>query len=161
MISRDDARSWLQGPPKRPSQGPDDASVTDDYPGARLGMPRAGVGSIATFGRRLIAILIDWTLCQIIAIGIFQVPVGEGGRGSWMPLAIFAVENLILVSTTGSTLGHRLLGIGVRRLDGSFVRPQDVLIRTGLLCLAIPALVWDRDGRGLHDRGAGTVIVRR
>jgi uncharacterized RDD family membrane protein YckC len=23
----------------------------------------------------------------------------------------------------------------------------------------VPALIWDRDGRGLHDRAAGTVLV--
>ena len=35
-----------------------------------------------------------------------------------------------------------------------------VLARTFLLCLAVPALVWDRDQRGLHDRAANTVVVR-
>jgi len=25
----------------------------------------------------------------------------------------------------------------------------------------VPALFWDRDQRGLHDKAAGTVIVRR
>jgi uncharacterized RDD family membrane protein YckC len=34
-------------------------------------------------------------------------------------------------------------------------------VRTALLCLVIPAVVWDADGRGLHDKAAGTVIVRR
>jgi hypothetical protein len=29
------------------------------------------------------------------------------------------------------------------------------------VCLLIPALIWDRDGRGLHDRSIGTVLVRR
>ena len=29
-----------------------------------------------------------------------------------------------------------------------------------LLCLLIPALISDRDGRGLHDQAAGTVVVR-
>ena len=29
-----------------------------------------------------------------------------------------------------------------------------------LLCLAIPALIWDRDQRGLHDKAAQTVLVR-
>ena len=38
--------------------------------------------------------------------------------------------------------------------------PWRPLVRTVLLCLAIPALIWDRDQRGLHDRGAGTVLVR-
>ena len=35
------------------------------------------------------------------------------------------------------------------------------LARTILLCLVVPAVVWDSDGRGLHDRVAGTAIVRR
>ncbi|MFE4466652.1 RDD family protein, partial [Oerskovia sp. NPDC056781] len=29
-----------------------------------------------------------------------------------------------------------------------------------LLCLVVPAVVWDGDGRGMHDKAAGTVIVR-
>jgi hypothetical protein len=33
-------------------------------------------------------------------------------------------------------------------------------VRTVLLCLAIPAFIWDRDQRGLHDRVAGTMLVR-
>jgi uncharacterized RDD family membrane protein YckC len=33
-------------------------------------------------------------------------------------------------------------------------------VRTVLLCLVIPAFIWDRDGRGLHDKAAGTVVVR-
>jgi len=33
-------------------------------------------------------------------------------------------------------------------------------VRSALLCLVIPAVVWDRDGRGLHDTAAGTVLVR-
>jgi len=35
------------------------------------------------------------------------------------------------------------------------------VIRTVLLCLFIPAVIWDRDQRGMHDRLAGTVLVRR
>jgi uncharacterized RDD family membrane protein YckC len=26
--------------------------------------------------------------------------------------------------------------------------------------LVIPAVIWDRDGRGMHDRLLGTVVVR-
>jgi hypothetical protein len=36
-----------------------------------------------------------------------------------------------------------------------------VLLRTVLMCLAVPALIWDRDGRGLHDRTARCVVVLR
>ena len=45
-------------------------------------------------------------------------------------------------------------------LDTGRVNPLRALLRTVLLCLAIPALIWDRDGRGLHDRLARTVEVR-
>ena len=40
------------------------------------------------------------------------------------------------------------------------VLPLQALARTVLLCLFLPAVVWDRDGRGLHDKVPNTVIVR-
>ena len=56
-------------------------------------------------------------------------------------------------------------GSGVVRLRDveRAVRPPGVgaaIVRTLLLCLVVPAVVWDADGRGLHDSAAGTVIVR-
>jgi hypothetical protein len=30
-----------------------------------------------------------------------------------------------------------------------------------LLCIVIPAVIWDSDQRGMHDRLSGTVLVRR
>lgn len=97
--------------------------------------------------------MLDWLLSLAVARGFF-------GAGSWQPLAVFAAENLVLVATLGTTVGHRLLGIRVIDLRGGLPRPLPVLVRTALLCLAVPALIWDRDGRGLHDRAARTVVVR-
>ena len=37
--------------------------------------------------------------------------------------------------------------------------PAWLLLRTILLGFLIPAVVWDRDRRGLHDKAAGTVVV--
>jgi hypothetical protein len=34
------------------------------------------------------------------------------------------------------------------------------VIRTVLLCLVIPPVVYDADGRCLHDRAAGTIVLR-
>ena len=34
------------------------------------------------------------------------------------------------------------------------------LFRTVLICLAVPPLIWDRDGRGLHDRAVLTAVVK-
>jgi uncharacterized RDD family membrane protein YckC len=40
------------------------------------------------------------------------------------------------------------------------IDPLRILARTGLLCLFVPALIFDRDGRGLHDRFTDTAVVR-
>ena len=120
-----------------------------------------GPGSVGRFGRRLVAIIIDWTLCQLIAYAWLGVRLGEGSSGSWWPLVIFGVENLLLLSTLGSTFGQRLLGLRLLSMSGGRATVLQVLSRTVLLCLAIPALIWDRDQRGLHDKAAQTVLVRR
>jgi len=157
VVDRKDIGSWLEGPGAR-------IGAPTAYPGERLGMPRAGAGSVGRFGRRLVGVVVDWTLCQLIAGAIFHVPLPfqgvASGTESLVLLAVFAVENLLLVGTLGSTIGHRLVGLRVVSLEGGAARPLQVLVRTALLCLFLPAMFWDRDGRGLHDKAAGTLIVR-
>lgn len=135
--------------------------TTSAYPGDRFGLPATGPGSVGGFGRRLVAVAVDWALCLIVATGVFHVPWGATDAKSFVPLAIFAVENLVLVSLTGWTVGHRMLGLRVGSLGRPVMTPFQVLIRTVLLCIVVPALIWDKDGRGLHDRAAGTIVVRR
>lgn len=154
--------SWLEGGPSGEGSG-----------GSGLGLPAAGRGSLARFGRRALALVVDWLLCLLIASAFFATadgPFWERADGL-VTLAVFAVENLVLVGTLGFTVGHRIAGLRVRRAgptpDGPL--PDDgrapgigrAALRTVLLCLVIPAAVWDADGRGLHDRAAGTAIVRR
>jgi uncharacterized RDD family membrane protein YckC len=119
---------------------------------------------MARFGRRLVGVLIDWTACQLIAAALFDVPLPfagvASGNDSLILLGLFALEHLLLVGTTGYTLGHRLVGLRVLSLDGRRARPFQVGVRTLLLCLFLPAMFWDKDGRSLHDRAAGTLIVR-
>lgn len=153
MLDRKDVASWLDGP----GAGRVDP---DDYPGRRLGMPEHGPGSVARLGRRAVAILVDWLVSNVIAVGFLHHRLGEGGLGSFKPLAVFVLMNLLLVGTLGSTIGHRLLGMRVVRLDGANAGPILAVIRTALLTLLIPAVIWDRDSRGFHDKVAGTVLVR-
>jgi uncharacterized RDD family membrane protein YckC len=157
VVDRKDIGSWLEGPGSR-------SGAPSAYPGERLGMPREGAGSMGRFGRRLVGAIIDWTACQLIAAALFSVPLPFAGvasqRDTTILLLLFALENLLLLSTTGYTLGHRIVGLRVLSLDGPRARPFQVLVRTFLLCLFLPAMFWDKDGRGLHDKAAGTVIVR-
>lgn len=126
------------------------------YRGQRLGLPESGRGSVASFGRRIVALAIDWWLSLLIAAGLLRL------RAEWA-LVVLAVEYVLLVTTLGMTVGMRLAGIGVANLVGGDRLPRwpAVVVRTILLLLVIPAVVYDRDGRGVHDRAAGTVVVHR
>jgi len=103
--------------------------------------------------RRLGALLIDWFACMLISLAAF--------RTQYLTLPIFAVEVYLLTALTGLTLGKRLTGIRVVRLDGKPVGFGWALVRTLLLLAVIPPLVTDRDLRGLHDRAANTIVIRR
>jgi uncharacterized RDD family membrane protein YckC len=122
------------------------------YPGERFGLPEDGARSVASMGRRLGALLIDWFACSLIAVAAFH--------DQYWTLVVFAVEDYLLTALTGLTLGKRLAGIRVARLDGKPVGFGWALVRTLLLLTVIPPLVTDRDLRGLHDRAANTVVIR-
>ena len=144
MVDRRDISSWLEGPPSRGD---------GHWPGQRLGRPRNGAGSIARPGRRLGAIAIDWALCSLISAAFF----GYDGTAT---LGIFALEQMLLVGTLGYSVGHRVFGMQVQRLEGRPAGLGAAIVRTLLICLVIPAVVFDEDQRGLHDRAVGTALVR-
>ena len=119
----------------------------------------AGAPETPTFLRRFGALFVDWMLAQFIVVVLLRIDTMAGGTPALAPVGVFALENLLLVSLTGSTLGHRLFGMQVWQVrPGAF--PLQVLIRTVLLCLVVPAVLTSRDGRGFHDVAAGTRIVR-
>ncbi|MBA0050128.1 RDD family protein [Streptomyces sp. AJS327] len=155
MDNRDAIGSWLSGP----KAAAESMGADFGYPGERLGLPREGTGSLARPGRRFAAILIDWGLSLLVAYGLLS---GQdlGAADAWT-MVVFLVLSLVTVGTVGCTPGKRLLGMRVVSEDGLVRLPLwRAAVRTVLLGLAIPALVWDRDGRGLHDRLAKSVEVR-
>ncbi|HEV7741926.1 MAG TPA: RDD family protein [Pseudolysinimonas sp.] len=128
------------------------------WPGERLGLPAEGPRSIARFGRRLGAIFIDWGIALLISLAFFRD--GDWQPNSWATLAIFAVEQLVFLWTVNGSIGHLILRMRVVPLVPGRLGLWRPLVRTALLCLLIPALIWDRDQRGVHDRLAGTILVR-
>jgi len=138
------AGSWLSGPTT--------AGTGSEYPGQRLGLPESGPGSVAGVGRRLGALVIDWLICEVIALAVFH--------NQYLTIVVFAVEVYVLTATTGFTVGKRLLGQRVVRLDGKPVGFGWSAVRTLLFLAVIPPLAFDADLRGLHDKAANTVVIR-
>lgn len=134
-----------------------------DFPGARLGLTRSGAGSVARLGRRMAALAIDVTSAGLIGYAFFSHPLpGSGIRVAdpWAANLVFAAVQVVFLSTIGASPGHRLLGLRLVVLRGGWVGLWRPLVRTALLFLIVPAVVWDADLRGVHDKAAGTVLVR-
>ncbi len=124
-------------------------------PGAALGLPADGPGRLATWGPRIGAFLVDAVAAALVA-GLFTAP---DLPGNWS-LAAFAAVTALTLWLFGQTPGMRLLGLRLAHPDqGSRLAPWRAVVRTALLCLLVPALVVDADGRGLHDRLTGTAVV--
>ncbi|MGH3265627.1 MAG: RDD family protein, partial [Trebonia sp.] len=149
--------SWLEGPGA--AQRIADPSA---YPGKRHGLPASGAGSVAGFGRRLGALFIDWIIALLIAGAVTRHAAFDAQHpvALWVPSVVLAVEYIVLLGSAGATIGMRLCGIGVRSLGGGRLRLGWVVVRTVLLLVVVPAVVYDRDQRGLHDKASGAIAVR-
>jgi hypothetical protein len=127
---------------------------SSNWPGQRLGLPESGARSIARPVRRFLALAIDWGTAILISVAFFSYE-------AWATLAIFAIAQVVFLLTANGSVGHLLLGMRVVPVAGGYLGLWRPFVRTVLLCLVIPAVIWDRDQRGMHDRVAGTVLVRR
>jgi uncharacterized RDD family membrane protein YckC len=148
------------------SNQPAAADDTEFYPGQDFGLPEFGSGSVSGWSRRLSALLIDWIACSLITIAFFYHPATGSHLTAvfteprpWTPL-VFGIQDFLLTATAGFTLGKRLMGVRVMRLDGGPVGFPFAAIRTILVMLVVPAMMMDRDLRGLQDKAARTVVVR-
>lgn len=175
-------REWLEGgephatsastATERPGAGSERAEGTErtessaappgeaaaPYPGERFGLPETGPGSVATLGRRAGQFLLDAVLAGLLA-AIFTLPAPPQ---NWS-LLTWAFIMIVPVAVVGVTPAMALLGMRVVRLD----RPESAgvgllwtLVRTVSVFFVIPALIVDRDSRGIHDRASRTVVVR-
>jgi uncharacterized RDD family membrane protein YckC len=112
---------------------------------------------MATLGRRVVALFIDWVAAMIISRALVANP--ETVLEQFATLGIFALEVTVLTWLWGASFGQRLVGLRVvgrtRRLG-----LVAATLRTVLICIVTPPLIWDADGRGLHDRAVDSVVIR-
>jgi uncharacterized RDD family membrane protein YckC len=134
------------------------------FRGQVLGLPEHGPGSLATTGQRLGAFAVDALASGLVAALFVQATSTQGTAGhlpgSWS-LIPFAIDYVVGVLVAGRTAGMYLLGLRLVRVDRpAAVGPARAAARTVLLLLLLPAVIWDRDGRGIHDRLTDTAVVR-
>lgn len=151
-------RSWLDGP-QIPSEfdGPDGPGK---WPGEKLGLPEQGPGSMASVARRAGAVLLDWLACGIIArfVVMFTDAIDVPSLTLFLWLVIGVIGGWLFARTPGMAV----LGMGVARVDvgGARVGLWRAVVRTLLTAFILPAAMVDADGRGMHDRGTGTAVIR-
>lgn len=137
-----------------------DQASTSAYAGQQLGLPATGPGSLAPLGRRFGGVLVDWLVAQLVVFVFVRSAFGASGAQSFLPLGVFALLTVLSLTFVAATLGHHLFGLQLRQVrPGNYV--LQVIVRTALLCLFLPAILTAKDGRGFHDVIAGTVLVRR
>ena len=132
---------------------PDTMATTSDPQPPALDL---GELEVASFGRRLLGLLVDWLTATVVASFL----VDSLTRNPWPQLAVFVLAHAFFVGLFGQTVGMALVRIRCLSItDGGAVGIPRALLRAVLLALLIPAMISDGDGRGLHDRAAGSIVV--
>jgi uncharacterized RDD family membrane protein YckC len=127
-----------------------------------LGLPERGPGSLASMGRRLAALAVDWLLSYGLAgLGLTAGLVTPALLPT-VVLVIWLLLGAVAVRLFGFTPGQFGCGLRVVAVDqGNHVGVGRAAARGLLVALVIPALFVDADGRGLQDRVTHTAVVRR
>jgi len=154
-VDRKDIGSWISGPR---IDAPDDTAPA--YPGERLGLPPQGKGSVTPWGRRIAALFIDWMIVLGVTLAIVGPPEPGDDTFGLVSLGVLVVMYVVLLMTARATIGMWLLGLVVWPIGAPTMSFLRIVARSVLLALVIPAVVYDRDRRGLHDKASGTVVIR-
>lgn len=131
---------------------------------------------VAGFVVRLVAYVIDWLVLAVTDYAVRGALTGAGllladAPNFWgdnlLPLSTGLLYFGYCFSTTGQTLGKRLLGLRVVRADGGPLRWQHGLLRyigylasTMAFFLGFVLIALDPRHQGLHDKLAGTLVVQ-
>lgn len=114
----------------------------------------------ASWGRRVLALVVDW-FASLLVVSLFVPVFGTtGGPSSLYTLLVFVAESALLTCTAGGSFGKLATRLRVVRVeDGGRLDPLRSLGRAILVALVIPPLVFRPDRRGLHDMATGSATV--
>jgi uncharacterized RDD family membrane protein YckC len=155
-VDRSDLSSWLSGP----RAAADASGIAIGFPGERLGLPRTGIGSVTGWVRRFVALFIDGFLATATVRLLFPGFEPSGGPYTLAVIGTFVVQVTLLTSLLQGSFGQLVLGIRLIPVGATQRWPLRMVVRALLVALVLPALLYDRDRRGLPDYAAKTVLVR-
>ena len=118
----------------------------------------------ASWPRRIAALVLDWAASTLVTIGVLGLGdyTRPGSNASWVVLGIFAAEVTLLTALTGGSFGQLIVRVRVLTTEGRPLSLLLALVRTLLICLVVPPLVFKpASGRGLHDLWTGSAAYER
>lgn len=116
----------------------------------------------ASWPRRIVALVVDWFGCTLVTVAVLGPERYSQGSSGWVVLAIFAAESALGTALAGGSFGQLACGVRVLRTDGRPLNLLSALLRSVLVCLVVPPLVFRPEtGRGLHDLATGSAAYRR
>jgi uncharacterized RDD family membrane protein YckC len=116
----------------------------------------------ASWPRRIAALIVDWlgsALVTVLVLGPARY--SNDPASSWYVMGVYLVEATIGTALAGASFGQLLLRVRVWRTDGRPLSLLAALLRTFLICLVVPPLIFKPDsGRGLHDLATNAAAYR-
>jgi uncharacterized RDD family membrane protein YckC len=112
------------------------------------------VENTASWPRRILALAIDWaasSLVTVLVVGPANYP-----HSGWVTLGIYWLEASVGTALAGGSFGQLLTRTRVLRLDGRPLPLIPAVVRTLLICVVVPPVIFRPDGRGLHDLAVGS-----
>jgi uncharacterized RDD family membrane protein YckC len=122
-------------------------------------------GQKAGFWIRTVATIIDFILLAIVG-GILQ-RIFHGGAAGGITIVLDIIYYVAFWTTSGQTIGHKLLGLKVITTNGQPLGVAGGIIRYigraigfFVIFLGVMWVGWDPDKQGWHDKMAHTYVVK-
>lgn len=136
-------------------------------PSSACEWPKSGSGALASTGRRVAALLIDWLIAYGLALLALRLGVLSTTMLATAVWVVWFLVGAVSVRLFGFTPGQCVLGLRVVMIDRrgplavGAVGLGRAAVRGLLIGLVIPPLFTDSAGRGVQDRVTATAVVRR
>jgi uncharacterized RDD family membrane protein YckC len=120
------------------------------------------VTETASWPRRVLALCVDWAASTFVVVAVWGLQnYTEDPLAGFYVLGVYVVENAVFTALARGSFGQLATRLRVVRFNGD-PRPVtllEALVRSILIALVVPPMIFRPDGRGLHDMIVGTVTI--